>query len=100
MNENGAQPSWDKPRATWMGNTFGDLSLKLLLRRGPITQRGRIGMNLDVGILLIGLGILLEVLGIAPTPVKIWVKGIKVSGPVGAILILIGALLWAEVIVT
>ncbi len=57
-------------------------------------------MNPDVGIGLIVLGIILEVLGIAPTPIKVWVRGIKITGPVGVFLILIGALLWAGIIVT
>lgn len=54
-------------------------------------------MNPDVGIWIIAIGILLEILGITPR-LKIIVGGTKVAGTVGAILIILGALIWAEVI--
>lgn len=65
--------------------------------KGPKKQGGD-QIAIDPGFVLIGLGMLLEVLGIVPPVRGVIPGGIKFSGTVGAILIIIGALLYANVI--
>lgn len=41
--------------------------------------------------IIVVVGVALEVAGIVP-PVKVWIGGVKISGPAGAVIIVLGVL--------
>ena len=56
-------------------------------------------MYADTGVLLIFIGILIEALNVAPTPIRVVIREIRIAGTVGAVLIFLGALILAGAII-